>query len=98
MEGRYKHGLQDGAFTSYDEQGKKHEEGVYADGFKKGVWREYYATGKVKRESEYQADGSVRWTLYAEDGHKWINAGFWQQQYDGPFTEWYANGNKTAEG
>ena len=74
------------------------EEGVYVNGKKEGVWRQYWNNGKVKSETTYKNNlqsGSAK--IYYKNGSiseegTWIGG-----KWDGSYKLYYENGNLSYE-
>lgn len=62
-------GLRTGPYRRWTADGMLLVEGQYAYGHKDGLWTEYYTSGYVYRELEYDKGGRYgRWATWDEDG------------------------------
>ena len=72
--------------------------GEFKNGYKNGLFTEYYSIGKKKCEGKYTMgikDGLH--TEWYENGNKKSEINFVNGKYNEMFTEWYENGNKKNE-
>lgn len=54
LEGHFNHGIQEGKWTSWYENGKKKSEGYYLDGQFEGKWMEWHDNGTLSAEMNYE--------------------------------------------
>ena len=68
-EGNYKNNFKEGVWKEYTDKGVLHEQSTYVAGNLQGVYKEFYASGKVRQEGNYkddQKDGT--WKYYDASG------------------------------
>lgn len=78
VEGQYTHGLRNGVWKKYYDDGKLCTKGMYADDKEHGAWRYYYDTDTLASTFFYNRGQKVgNWTGYAFNGRKQLT-----QSYD----------------
>jgi antitoxin component YwqK of YwqJK toxin-antitoxin module len=95
----YKDGVLDGEVVSWYSKDHKQVEGVLEKGQKTGVWKLFYESGKIKRQTTYANN--------VEDGEQifWFENGQKQQEgfysggsQDSTWSEWYETGKQKMTG
>ncbi len=95
----YKDGVLDGEVVSWHAKGHKQVEGVFEKGQKTGVWKLYFESGKIKRQTTYSnnlEDGEE--TFWFENGNIEKKETYSQGKLNGKYAWYYENGQKRQEG
>jgi antitoxin component YwqK of YwqJK toxin-antitoxin module len=95
----YKDGVLDGEVVSWYAKDHKQVEGVLEKGQKIGVWKLYYESGKLKRQSSYAnnvEDGEE--TFWFENGNVEKRGSYSEGKLNGKYVWYYENGQKKQEG
>ena len=102
--GRYEDGTETGKWTYWYDDGQKISEGCYKDRRRDGQWTYWYENGQKSAKGIFTTRqyhcGSIHGEGTKKDG--WPNLIVWlgekEEQKDGKWTYWHANGLKAAEG
>lgn len=75
------------------QQGIKVAEGLLdADGMRQGIWKEYYRSGELKAQGEYQDNERVGpWVYFSKEGQSELLGSYWQGKPDGEWLWYYEN-------
>lgn len=95
----YKDGLLDGAVVSWYAKDQKQVEGVLDKGQKTGVWKLYFESGKIKKQTTYSnnvEDGEE--TFWFENGNIEKKGTYSEGKLNGKYAWYYENGQKKQEG
>jgi antitoxin component YwqK of YwqJK toxin-antitoxin module len=95
----YKDGILDGAVASWYSKDLKQVEGLFDKGQKVGVWKLYFESGKIKKQTTYSnniEDGAE--TFWFENGNIEKSGTYSEGKLDGKYTWYYENGQKKQEG
>ncbi len=92
-------GLRNGEWITYDQTGKKPQaEEHYDKGKPDGVWKYWYANGKLKQQislKQGKRDGVM--TEWDDKGEKRFEATFANDKLHGTATRWYRDGRKIVQ-
>jgi YD repeat-containing protein len=106
LEGSYEQDILTGHAISYYNNGNKRIECDFIDGYAKGEWIEYYASGQVSARGEaytswhnqlYGAKKTGPWKWYHENGVLSLEGSYEQDILTGHAISYYNNGNKRIE-
>jgi len=95
----YKDGLLDGAVVSWYAKDQKQVEGVLDKGQKTGVWKLYFESGKIKKQTTYSnnvEDGEE--IFWFENGNIEKKGTYSEGKLNGKYAWYYENGQKKQEG
>jgi antitoxin component YwqK of YwqJK toxin-antitoxin module len=95
----YKDGILDGEVVSWYSKDHKQVEGVFEKGQKTGIWKLYFESGKIKRETTYAnnvEDGEE--TFWFENGNVEKKGTYSEGKLNGKYAWYYDNGQKKQEG
>ena len=103
-QGCYKDGIEDGKWTYWYDDGQKSSEGCYKDRRRDGQWTYWYENGQKSAKGVFTTRQYDCGTIHGEGTRKdgrpnmipW--RGEKEEQRDGKWTYWHANGLKAAEG
>lgn len=102
--GSYKNGTETGRWTYWYDDGQKHSEGHYKDRRRDGQWTYWYENGQKSAKGSFKTNQNHCGMIHGEGTKKdgrpnmtvWV--GEKEEQKDGRWTYWHANGLKAAEG
>ena len=102
--GSYKNGRETGHWNYWFDDGQIKAQGNYKDGRKDGQWTNWYENGQKSSKGNYKTRqyhcGMIHGEGTRKDGRP--NMAVWlgdkEEQKDGEWTYWHANGLKAAEG
>ena len=99
-ENNYKAGKLNGlCLMFWEETGKMHRQGKYANDLKNGVWNEYAQNGHILSKGKYSKDlKEGKWVFYNMHEKKIREQNFVHDVPEGVFTEYYDNGMKHTQG
>lgn len=95
----YKDGILDGAVASWYSKDHKQLEGFVDKGEKTGIWKLYFESGKIKKQTAYShnvEDGEE--TFWFENGNIEKKGTYTEGDLNGKYTWYYENGQKKQEG
>jgi len=95
----YKDGILDGEIDNWYAKGLKQLEGFVDKGQKAGVWKLYFESGKIKKQTAYShnvEDGEE--TFWFENGNIEKKGTYIEGTLNGKYTWYYENGQKKQEG
>jgi antitoxin component YwqK of YwqJK toxin-antitoxin module len=89
----------DDSLKYFYEGGRKSTEFFMKKGYKRGAYREYYYSGKIKSRGFYGVNGLTgAWVRYYEDGPMIDSSIYMDGKRNGLFVSYYASGKKHIEG
>ena len=94
----WNHGIEDGLYTYWYNDGQKEQEGTYKGGEKDGKWTKWYNDGQKQSEETLKnkkEDGL--WTYWHKNGHKKSEKKYSDGKGQGLWTYWDKNGQKKKE-
>jgi len=95
----YKDGILDGEVVSWYGKDHKQVEGSVDKGEKAGIWKLYFESGKIKKQTAYShnvEDGEE--TFWFENGNVDKKGTYAEGKLNGKYTWYYENGQKKQEG
>lgn len=95
----YKEGIPNGELAGWYPKNVKQVEGFVENGEKAGVWKFYFESGKIKKQTAYShnvEDGEE--TSWFENGNIEKKETYAEGKLNGKFTGYYENGQKKEEG
>ena len=95
----YKDGIIDGELAGWYAKNVKQVEGMVDKGEKTGVWKMYFESGKIKKQTTYShnvEDGEE--TIWFENGNIEKKGTYAEGRLNGKYTWYYENGQKKQEG
>ena len=95
----YKDGILDGEITSWYAKDIRQLEGIVDKGQKAGIWKMYFESGKIKKQTTYAhniEDGEE--TFWFENGNIEKKGAYTEGKLTGKYTWYYENGQKKQEG
>lgn len=95
----YKDGVLDGEVTGWFSKDHKQLEGFIEKGQKSGIWKLYFESGKLRKQTAYShnvEDGEE--TFWFENGHVEKKGTYSEGKLSGKYTWYYENGQKKQEG
>jgi antitoxin component YwqK of YwqJK toxin-antitoxin module len=95
----YKDGILDGEIVSWYAKDLKQLEGVVDKGQKAGIWKLYFESGKIKKQTAYShnvEDGEE--TFWFENGNIEKKGTYIEGKLNGKYAWYYENGQKKQEG
>jgi antitoxin component YwqK of YwqJK toxin-antitoxin module len=95
----YKDGILNGEIDGWYAKGIKQVEGFVENGERVGIWKLYFETGKIKKQTAYShnvEDGEE--TFWFENGNPEKKGSYVEGKLNGKYTWYYENGQKMQEG
>jgi antitoxin component YwqK of YwqJK toxin-antitoxin module len=95
----YKEGIPNGEIIGWYPKNIKQIEGLVENGERAGVWKLYFESGKIKKQTAYShniEDGEE--TFWFENGNTEKKGTYIEGKLDGRYTWYYENGQKKQEG
>jgi antitoxin component YwqK of YwqJK toxin-antitoxin module len=95
----YKDGIPNGEIVGWYPKNIKQVEGFVENGQRAGIWKLYFESGKIKKQTAYShnvEDGEE--TFWFENGNPEKKGGYVEGKLDGEYTWYFENGQKKQEG
>lgn len=93
IDGAFSHGLEDGEWTFFQENGKVEIKAAIKNGVMHGLTKSWYNNGQLLQQKNY-VNGLLQGAVvtYHEDGREWINVTYKDGLYHGKFLQWTGGG------